>query len=170
MVGISTEPEKVTALVQMIPLIYGKPCVNFASYDGTVNVSRRIYGLKIDWSSIGKSVFYEIHGKNDWVDPPRKRPDSLTDGLAIGSDCLEVGPMWWFDTYFRWWLVFDPALVARSMAGDHSWTAEFLQLLARPTAVSQRQAQISAQAQAKSDTTPDAGSKARPGSRSKRQK
>jgi hypothetical protein len=28
--------------------------------------------------------------------------------------------------YFGWYFVFDPALVARSLAGDHSWVESFL--------------------------------------------
>jgi hypothetical protein len=28
--------------------------------------------------------------------------------------------------YFGWYFVFDPALVARSLAGDHDWVGPFL--------------------------------------------
>jgi hypothetical protein len=55
------------------------------------------------------------------VDPEDARPGELTDGMAIGLDCLDMGPGWFQDTYFGWYFVYDPALVARSMAGDHSW-------------------------------------------------
>src|SRR5262249_47592044 len=33
---------------------------------------------------------------------------------------------WWQDMYFGWYFVFDPVLVARSLAGDHSWVGAFL--------------------------------------------
>ncbi|HVK14005.1 MAG TPA: hypothetical protein VM597_35005, partial [Gemmataceae bacterium] len=41
-------------------------------------------------------------------------------------DCLQVGPGWWYDAYFGWYMVYDPARVARSLAGDHSWVPAFL--------------------------------------------
>ena len=52
--------------------------------------------------------------------------DSLTAGLRIGNCDLEVGSEWWLDKYFRWWFVFKPECVARSLAGDHSWVGGFL--------------------------------------------
>jgi hypothetical protein len=165
--GLSSEPEKAAALVTMIPLIHGKPCVNVTS-DGSVCVSRRIFGIRVEWDSIGQSVFYQLLAKNAWVDPPRKRPDSLTEGLAIGSDCLEVGPTWWFDTYFRWWFVFDPALVARTVAGDHSWVGEFRQSLSRPGAGRQPEGRNESPTKAKPRAASKRGSKTPPSSRSRR--
>jgi hypothetical protein len=138
MSGLSTEPKKSVALVKMIPLIYEKPCVLVNSRDASVFVSKRIFGISIEWFSIGQLVWYEVNARNTWVDPPRKRPDSLTDGLSIGSDCLEVGPLWWFDTYFRWWFVFKPEFVGQSQAADHSWVRGFLRSRSRHAAGRQR--------------------------------
>ena len=104
----------------MIAEVEGKPCVNFGEYDGGVYVCRRLSGLEIDEHGC-------LYGNCDWVDPADARPGELTDGMAIGFDCLEVGPGWWQDTYFGWYFVYDPALVARSMAGDHSWVKGFLE-------------------------------------------
>jgi|GEM_PF-5334517 len=131
---ISSEPDKSVALVKMIPIIYGKPCVCATSRGGSVFVSKKIFGVRIEWGSIGQSINYQVLAENAWVDPPRTRPDSLTEGLAIGHDCLEVGPNWWFDTYFRWYFVFDPEMVAQSLAGDHSWMPTFLNSVSQPKA------------------------------------
>ena len=39
---------------------------------------------------------------------------------------MRLGPGWWYDAYFDWYYVYEPALVARSLSGDHSWVAAFL--------------------------------------------
>src|SRR5262249_45077324 len=96
----------------------GKPCVNIGDYDGGVYVCRRISGLHTDEDS--------FNGQCEWVDPEDARPGELTDGMAISCDCVELGPGWWLDTYFGWYFVYDPELVARSLAGDHSWAQPFL--------------------------------------------
>ncbi len=82
---VRSEPEKVIALVTMIPRIYGRPCVHVGSGDGSVCVCRRITGIRIEWDSIGQSIFYSIRAQYFWVDPPHARPDSLTDMLVIGK-------------------------------------------------------------------------------------
>jgi hypothetical protein len=102
----------------MIPEVEGKPCVNVGGYDGGVYVCRRITGLATDEDS--------FNGTCDWVEPADARPDELTDGMAISCDCVRLGPGWWQDRYFGWYFVFDPPLVARSLAGDHSWVGSFL--------------------------------------------
>ena len=61
------------------------------------------------------------------MDPEDARPGELTDGMAISCDCVRLGPGWFQDTYFGWYFVYDPGLVARSMAGDHSWVKGFLE-------------------------------------------
>ena len=67
------------------------------------------------------------------MDPPEARPEELTGGMAIScGDCLELGPGWWFDDYFSWYMAYDPALVARSLSGDHSWVPKFLAKACRP--------------------------------------
>jgi hypothetical protein len=102
----------------MVPEVEGKPCIKVGGYDGSVFVCRGISGIVIDEDS--------LNGVCDWTDPADARPDELTDGLAISCGCLRIGPGWWQDTYFGWYFVFDPALVARSLAGDHSWVGSFL--------------------------------------------
>lgn len=104
----------------MIPRIDRKPCVNIDACDRTVYVCRQIRDLCVTDEGV-------IEGYCDWMDPSDKRPDELTDGLAIGCDCLVVGNGWWLDTYFNWYFVFDPPLVSRSLSGDHSWVANFLE-------------------------------------------
>ena len=106
------------AVHAMIPEVEGKPCVNAGEYDGGVYICRRISGLETDEDS--------FNGTCEWVDPEDARPDELTDGMAISCDCVRLGPGWWQDMYFGWYFVFDPALVARSLAGDHSWVEAFL--------------------------------------------
>jgi hypothetical protein len=106
------------ALQEMIPRIEGKPCVNIDTMDRKAYTCRRIGELAIEEDA--------VYGMCEWVDPAEARPDELTDGLAISQDGLQVGPDWWLDTYFNWYLVFTPELVARSLAGDHSWVDEFL--------------------------------------------
>jgi hypothetical protein len=110
----------------MIPNVEGKPCVNVEGYDGKVYVCRRISGLGTDEDC--------FNGQCDWVDPADARPDELTDGMAISCDCVRLGPGWWQDMYFGWYFVYDPAFVARSLAGDHSWVGAFLDSVQRPKA------------------------------------
>jgi hypothetical protein len=112
------EPEKYAAVMAMIALAEGKPIVHVDS-DGDVLVCRRISGLQLEFGDL-------FCGECDWIDPPEARPDELTDEMAIGTDLLELGPGWWYDSYFRWFFVYEPALVVRSMVGDHSWVPEFL--------------------------------------------
>lgn len=112
-------PDLLAAVEAMIPQIEGKPCVNVDADKKTVHACRRIGGLVI--------VEGVVQGMCEWVEPAEARPEELTDGLAIGWDCLEVGPGWWLDTYFNWYFVFDHSLVARSLEGDHSWVPTFLE-------------------------------------------
>ena len=102
----------------LIPQLEGKPCLNVDGHNGRVHRCRRISQLETNEDS--------LEGVCDWVEPADARPDELTDGLAISCDCIRLGPGWLLDTYFDWYLVFDPALVARSFAGDHSWVGPFL--------------------------------------------
>ena len=113
------DPEIREAVQAMIVEIEGKPCVNFGDYDGGVYVCRRLSGREIDGDS--------LNGECEWVDPEDARPGELTDGMAISCDCVRLGPGWFQDMYFGWYFVYDPALVARSMAGDHSWVKGFLE-------------------------------------------
>jgi hypothetical protein len=106
------------AVQALLPEVEGKPCVNVGGHDGGVYVCRRISGLATDEDC--------LNGACDWVDPADDRPDELTDGLAISCDCVRIGPGWFQDMYFGWYFVFDPALVGRSLAGDHSWVRSFL--------------------------------------------
>lgn len=115
------------AVRALIPDVEGKPCVNFGDYDGGVYVCRRISGLHVDEDS--------FNGQCEWVDPEDARPGELTDGMSISCACVEVGPGWWHDTYFGWYFVYEPTLVARSLAGDHSWVQPFLDANRRPTPV-----------------------------------
>ena len=109
----------------MIPVVEGKPCVNVGGYDGGVYLCRRITNLGTDEDS--------FNGTCEWVEPEDARPDELTDEMAISCDCVRLGQGWWQDRYFGWYFVYDPALVAKSMAGDHSWVSAFLDLV-RPEA------------------------------------
>ena len=102
----------------LIPEVEGKPCVNVGAHDRGVYICRRISGLGTDEDC--------FNGTCEWVDPPDARPDELTDGMAIDCASVRLGPGWWQDMYFGWYFVFDPALVARSLAGDHSWVEPFL--------------------------------------------
>jgi hypothetical protein len=110
----------------MIPEAEGKTCVNVGGYDGGVYVCRRVSGLATDEDC--------LNGTCDWVDPPDARPDELTDGMAIDCTSVRVGPGWWQDMYFGWYFVFDAALVAKSLAGDHSWVGPFLDSVRPPKA------------------------------------
>jgi hypothetical protein len=69
-----------------------------------------------------------LYGACDWADPPEARAEELTDGLAISCDraSLQLGPGWWYDSYFGWYSVYEPGPVARSLAGDHAWVPGFL--------------------------------------------
>jgi hypothetical protein len=117
------------AVMAMIPLAEGKPAVHVGGHDGSVFVCRRLSGLRL---APEECTFY---GWCDWVDPPEVRPGELSDGLAISyPDCLRLGPGWFLDGYFGWYMVYDPALVARSLAGDHSWVPAFLKSVAAPKA------------------------------------
>ena len=68
------------------------------------------------------------------MEPADARPDELTDGMAISCDCVRLGPGWWQDMYFGWYFVFARSLVARSLAGGHSWVGSFLDSVRRPSA------------------------------------
>ena len=125
----AAEQEVYAAVMAMIPLAEGKPAVHVDRHDRSVFVCRRVSGLRL---APEESTFY---GECDWVDPPEARPDELTDGMAISyPDCLHLGPGWWYDAYFGWYFVYEPALVTRSLAGDHSWVPEFLATAPPPTA------------------------------------
>lgn len=117
----SAEPEEYATIMAMIPLAEGKPAVHVDGLDGSVFVCRRLSKLHVvpeEWT---------FYGECDWVDPPEARPPELTDGLAIScGDCLQIGPGWFYDGYFSWYMVYDSALVARSLEGDHSWVSGFL--------------------------------------------
>lgn len=106
------------AVQALILEMEGKPCVNVGDYDGGVYVCRRISGLHTDDDS--------FNGQCEWVEPEDSRPDELTDGMSISCDCVRLGIGWWQDAYFRWYFVYDPELVARSLVGDHSWVRPFL--------------------------------------------
>jgi hypothetical protein len=111
------DPELREADRAMIREVEGKPCVNFGGRDGGVYVCRRISGLEIDDDRC-------LNGPYDWADPEDARPGELTDGMAIGFDCVRLGPGWFQDTYFGWYFVYEPGVVARSLAGDHSWVED----------------------------------------------
>ena len=115
------EPEQYAAVMAMIPLAEGKPLVRVGRRDGCAFVCRRVSGLHVapeEWA---------FRGECDWLDPPDARPDDLAEVMEIScGDCLGLGPGWWFDSYFGWVYVYDPGLVARSLAGDHSWVPGFL--------------------------------------------
>ena len=73
------------AVQAMIAEVEGKPCVNFGEYDGGVYVCRRISGLVVDEDGC-------LYGNCEWVDREDARPGELTDGMAIGFDCLRNRP------------------------------------------------------------------------------
>lgn len=113
------KPELRDAARVMIAEVEGKSCVNIGEYDGGVYVCRRLTELEIDEDC--------LNGMCEWVDPEDARPDELTDGMAISCDCVRLGPGWFQDMYLGWYFVYDPGLVGRSMAGDHSWVKGFLE-------------------------------------------
>jgi hypothetical protein len=121
------EREKRPAVLAMIRLAEGKPAVHVDGHDGSVCVCRRLSDLRL---ALDECTLY---GWCDWVDPPEARPGELSDGLAISyPDCLQLGPGWFVDGYFNWYMVYEPSLVARSLAGDHSWVPAFLKSAAPP--------------------------------------
>ena len=83
------------------------------------HICRRIIGLSTDEDC--------FNGTCEWAEPTDARPDELTGGMAISCDCGRLGPGWWQDMYFGWYFVYEPGLVARSLAGDHSWVKAFLE-------------------------------------------
>jgi hypothetical protein len=105
------------AVQAMIPLLEGLPCVHVSAYDGVVFHCRRLHDLHIDYESFA--------GVYDWVEPDEERPDELTAEFFIGYDCLQIGDGWFYDSYFQWYTVFDPNMVALSDAGDDSWVSRF---------------------------------------------
>jgi hypothetical protein len=106
------------AVRAMIREVEGKPCVNVGGQESGVYVCRRISGLETDEDC--------LNGTCEWADPADARPDGLTDGMAISCDCVRLGTGWWQNAYFGRYFVYEPRLVARSLAGDHSWVAAFL--------------------------------------------
>jgi hypothetical protein len=117
----TAEPEQYAAVMAMIPLAEGKPIVQVNGADGSAYVCRRVSGLRV------ASKEWTFYGVCEWDDPPEARPEELTDGMAISSGgCLQLGSGWWYDAYFDWFFVYEPELVARSLAGDHSWVGPFL--------------------------------------------
>jgi hypothetical protein len=117
----TAEPEQYAAVMALIPLAEGKPVLNVNGADGSVFVCRRISGLRV------APELWTFYGECEWADPPDVRPEELTDGMAIScGDCLQLGPGWWYDAYFDRFFVYEPALVARSLAGDHAWVGPFL--------------------------------------------
>ena len=89
------EPEDRKVVQAIISKAEGKACVNFGEYDGGVYVCRRLSGLVVEEEGC-------LYGNCEWVDPEDARPGELTDGMAIGFDCLRLGPGWWQDAYFGW--------------------------------------------------------------------
>ena len=86
------KPEKREAVQALIQEIEGKPCVNAGTYDGEVDVCRRLSGLEVDDDS--------LNGECDPVDPKDARPDELTDGMAINCDCVRLGSGRFQNIYF----------------------------------------------------------------------
>ena len=112
------DPEMREEVREMFAVVVGKPCVNLGGIDGGVYVCRPLSALELDDES--------LNGAFEWADPEDARPDELTDGMTIYCDCVRLGPGWFQDTYFGWYFVYEPGLVARSLAGDHSWVKPFL--------------------------------------------
>ena len=112
----------------MIPLAEGKPLVRVAPQnkliprEESVFVCRQISGLHV------ASDEWCFRGDCDWIDPPVSRPDNLVKVMEIScGDCLKLGAGWWYDGYFDWYYVFDPALVVKSLRSDHAWVTGFLE-------------------------------------------
>lgn len=113
-----TNTEYLLRASQLFPRIEGKPFANVQAATGAVCVGQRIHSLRVDDGV--------LCGECDWLTPPNERPQELTDGLAIGSDLLDVGHDWWLDRYFDWYFVFDENPVDRSLKNDFTWVREFL--------------------------------------------
>lgn len=111
------------AVNAMIPVVEGQPVVNAGFYDGGVYICRRISGLHTDGDS--------FNGECDWIESEETRPGELTDRMSISCDGVRLGPGWWSDASFGWYFVYAPELVARSLAGDHSWVDRFLRFESR---------------------------------------
>lgn len=114
----SWDADLLAGVKKLIRKVEGRPCLNLNAWNKAVHVCRRVSELRLDETS--------LQGMCDWVDPESARPDELTDGIMISCDCLAIGRDWWLDTYFQWYMIFDPALIARSEKGDHSWVDAFL--------------------------------------------
>src|SRR5215475_11889874 len=111
------------AIEAMIPEVEGKPCVICGGYDGGVFVCRQISGLHANEDS--------FNGQCEFIDPEDARPDEMTDEMSICCTHVRLGPGWWRDMYFGWYQVYDPKLVAQSLAGDHSWVEGLLRFESR---------------------------------------
>ena len=109
--------------IEMFPRVSGRPFVHVDAESRDVHFCRSISELRVK-----EGVLY---GECDWVLPMEERPDSLTDGLAIGSDLLDVSSKWWLDIYFDWYLIFDAAVLAKATEGDSTWVGEFLATVRR---------------------------------------
>jgi hypothetical protein len=123
--GVSKEEEGLRRTVRsmvlaLIPEVEGKPVVNVSAIQDHVHVCRRISGLHIN-----EEEEFIAQGC-DWVDPEEARPAELGDGMLIHLELVRVGRGYWYDGYFHWYFVYDPELVARSVAGDHAWVQSFL--------------------------------------------
>lgn len=105
---------------RMIPGIEGKPAVYVMAFGGEliIFVSQRTSNIQMDDEMIIWS--------NDWIDPIDAWIDDIQEELSIGEGCLEVAPGWWFDCYFGSWFIFDPDMVAKSLARDDSWIGPYL--------------------------------------------
>lgn len=106
------------AVHALIPRVEGRPVVNIGDGEDGIYICRRIQSLHIDEDS--------FVGQCEWATPVDIRPDELTDEMTICCDHVRLGPGWWLDTYFNWFFVYSPRLVALSLAGDHSWVKPFL--------------------------------------------
>ena len=51
--------------------------------------------------------------------------------MSISCAYVRLGPGWWSDVYFGWYFIYDPTLVARTLAGDRSWVEQFLKFESR---------------------------------------
>ncbi len=120
----SWDEEMRREVLARIPLVEGMRVVNLGSFEAGEYCCRRIHDLQLDEDS--------FLGQCDWGDPPQLRPDELTEGMAISCDCLRLGSGWWQDTYFGWYFVYDPELVARAFGGDRSWVGNFLSTVELP--------------------------------------
>lgn len=106
------------AVHALIPRVEGRPVVNIGVEEGGVYICQRISSLHTNEDS--------FVGQCEWATPADVRPDELTDEMTISCAHVRLGPGWWLDTYFNWYFVYAPELVARSLAGDHSWAKSLL--------------------------------------------